>query len=61
MKVLLLASYCDEEGCSDDCPCRDCLAMSNIASIPDDTPMLEILGGWDYIRDQIDQVGTKEE
>jgi len=33
MKVLLLASYCDNDGCCDELPCEKCLVMCNVVEI----------------------------
>lgn len=33
MRVLLLASYCDEDGCCDELPCEECLVMCNVVDI----------------------------
>jgi len=50
-RIIILASYCgeDNKNCSDDLPCRDCLGMSNIATITDDVGV-DVLGGYEYIR-----------
>jgi len=45
MKVLLLASYCDD--CIDDLPCEDCLKMCNIVEI-NNRAVDKVYGGWDY-------------
>ena len=49
MKVLLLASYCED--CTNDLPCAECLRMCNVADIPDGTPITAI-AGWDYMREK---------
>lgn len=50
MKVLLLASYCDNDpSCTDDLPCLDCLKMCNIATMRGRPA--ENLGGWEFNRD----------
>jgi hypothetical protein len=46
-KVLLLASYCDEN-CSDEFPCDECLKMCNVCEVPQDT--LVAIGGFDYLK-----------
>ncbi len=53
MKVLLLASYCSEEdnNCSEDLPCEDCLKMCNIIEIEDSTSIKKNYDGWDYNMD----------
>lgn len=33
MRVILLASYCDDDGCTDQLPCEDCVLMCNTADI----------------------------
>lgn len=47
-KVLLLASYCGEDNneCSDDSPCPECLQMCNVANT---TGRFEVLGGLGYL------------
>lgn len=50
-KILLMASYCsDNKECSDDLPCTECLLMSNIFELKDET-IATMIGGYDYIRD----------
>ena len=45
-EVVLLASYCDDNQCSDRCPCNTCLMMCNIfqVQIPDDEKCIGELG-----------------
>jgi len=33
MRVLLLSSYCDEDGCCDELPCENCLTRCNVVEI----------------------------
>jgi len=51
MRVLLLTSYCDEEGCTDDLPCLECLKMCNTADLIGNMDLIDIKvdGGWDYL------------
>jgi len=49
MRCLLLASYCvDNDDCTDEFPCDDCLRMCNVIIVP--TTKYEILGGLDYLK-----------
>jgi len=51
--VLLLTSYCGEEdGCTDQLPCDDCLKMCNVAVIdPDIIEMKDVIAGFNYLKD----------
>jgi hypothetical protein len=54
-KVLVLASYCgdDNEKCSDDIPCVDCLLMSNVAEVK--VGVEHIVGCFDGSDDRIEK------
>lgn len=49
-RVLLMASYCEDIGCTDDLPCEDCLKMSNVIVV-NELDIVNNLGGWDYLRE----------
>jgi ferredoxin len=51
-RVLLLTSYCGNEdnGCTNDFPCDDCLKMCNVAII-EDSHIIKVLGGFDYLKE----------
>jgi hypothetical protein len=52
-RVLLLASYCrgENEKCSEELPCEDCLKVCNVLVI--ELPFtFENLGGIDYLREK---------
>ena len=49
-RVLLLASYCGDENennCSENFPCDDCLQMCNVAVVKGD---IDVIGGFDYLK-----------
>lgn len=49
-KVLLLVSYCgpnNDNGCSDDFPCDECLKMCNVVEV-DSTDIIRNFGSFDY-------------
>ena len=48
-RVLLLASYCDEDGCTEDFPCADCLQMCNIAIVSKKD--MRVLGDFGQMRE----------
>lgn len=52
MRILLLASYCDENGCTEDLPCEDCLVMCNTAEIGD-TTVIKDIKNYSYERDKL--------
>lgn len=45
-RVLLLTSYCDENGCKDGAPCIECLRMCNVAMVSGD---VSVVGQYDHI------------
>lgn len=49
-RVLLLASYCDDPGCTDQLPCPACLVMCNVGTIAFTRATLRVDGGWEYLR-----------
>lgn len=53
-RIIILASYCggETEKCTDDLPCRDCLGMSNVATITEDAGV-EAIGGYEYLKGQL--------
>ena len=48
-RVLLLASYCNEDGCTEDFPCADCLQMCNIAIVSKKD--MRVLGDFGQMRE----------
>jgi hypothetical protein len=46
--VLLLTSYCEEDKCTDESPCLECLKMCNVVIMSG--YIAENLGGWEYNR-----------
>ena len=58
MRLLLLASYCQDEelhpDCTEDFPCHECLQMCNVVNVPDDTK-LEVLGGLCYLKEEAEE------
>ena len=52
-RVLLLASYCGEDNdkCSEDFPCNDCLAMCNVVEVQLLNQKFKNLGGFEYLKD----------
>ncbi len=50
--VLLSASYCQDEGCTDYHPCIECLEMSNIAIIKKEAISIEnVICGYSFINE----------
>jgi len=52
-RFLLMASYCDNDGCNDDLPCDDCLKMCNVVEVPIAVASggnMQVIGGLDYLR-----------
>jgi len=49
MKALLLCSYCgtDEDGCTDENPCHECLQMDNVVEI-NESAIIHNYGGLRY-------------
>lgn len=45
-RILLLSSYCDNSGCSDLLPCRDCLVICNVARLQSNV-LIDVLGSFD--------------
>lgn len=52
--MLLMASYCgvENEKCTEELPCEDCLKMSNIVLIPKDQVKIEnIISSYNFLND----------
>jgi hypothetical protein len=52
-RYLLLASYCDENGCSDELPCRECIEMCNVVTV--EGKIKNVIGGYDYLKGMTDE------
>lgn len=61
MRVLLLASYCDDDGCCEELPCENCLIMCNVIRIDPKTAIAENFGGYDYLRDMAKEDNALDE
>lgn len=48
--VLLLASYCDKDECSDHAPCLECLKICNIALV--DRKNKKVFGGYKFMKEK---------
>lgn len=61
-RMLLLASYCgdDNDKCSEDFPCSDCLAICNVAEVELLNHKFKILGGFDYLKDTQTEVNNEQ-
>ena len=53
IRVLLLTSYCNINGCSENFPCLDCLQMCNVAVVPKES--VKVIGDFGLMYDDYKQ------
>lgn len=53
MPVLVLASYCDNDTCTDLNPCDGCIRMSNIALV--ERNKLDVVCSMEFLNDEINE------